>query len=138
MSNVIKGRKYQLAGFNIAQKGTLVNVFAKFCGVDEDPANLPERKPLHFANTTMDMGAIYPVLSPEEITKALIGPSDLAAREDIYRLPGHADEIVSDLGHEKMAQVLVEMGRAKRDYLNRDEWITTFVPAAAGPKHSHR
>ena len=31
----IAGEKYKLAGFDVYQKGTLVDVFAKFCGVNE-------------------------------------------------------------------------------------------------------
>lgn len=128
MSAAIKGKKYQLAGFDIAQKGTLVSVFATFCGADEDPANLPEKKTLEFADSSLELLAIYPQVSPEQITKALIGSPDLASRGEHIRLPGNADELLADLGAEQMALLLVEMGRAKRDYLSRE--THTFIPAA--------
>lgn len=138
MSAKIKGQQYQLAGFEIAQRGTLVKVFAKFCRADQDPANLPTRATLRFGNASVEMSPIYPSVSPEDIVKALIGPTDISEREDSVRLPGNADEVVSDLGAENAARLLVEMGRTKREYLARTEWLTTFIPVPKGPTPSQK
>lgn len=74
----IKGQKYQLAGFDMTQHGSLVQVFAKFCGADQDPANLPETRTVKmFANSpAQELPVIYPSLSAQDIVEALVGPDD--------------------------------------------------------------
>jgi hypothetical protein len=128
--SAIKGQKYQLAGFDISQKGTLVQVFAKFCGADQDPANLPETRTVKmFANSEpQEMRAIYPRLSQQDIVNALIGADDISAPVDHIRLPPSPEELMADLGEDQFSRILVEMGKAKKAYLNREEPITTFLP----------
>ena len=128
----IKGQKYQLAGFDIEQRGSLVNVFAKFCGVGQDPANLPETTPCKmFANSIVqDMPVIYPRLSGRDIVDTLIGPDDTAKQTvSALRLPHDAQDLLADLGADQFARVLVEMGKAKTSWLNRTpEPVIAFVP----------
>ncbi len=127
----IKGQKYQLAGFDITQRGSLVQVFAKFCGADQDPANLPETHMVKmFANSpAREMAVIYPRISAQDIVEALVGPDDTApkAGQDL-RLPGNADDLLADLGADQFTRVLVEMGKAKKSWLNRAEPVIDFVP----------
>ena len=127
----IKGQKYQLAGFDIAQNGSLVQVFAKFCGADQDPVNLPETRIVKmFANSSaQEWPVIYPSLSAQDIVEALVGPDDTApnATKDI-RLPDDAQDLLADLGEDQFARVLVEMGKAKKSWMNRAEPVVTFVP----------
>lgn len=123
------GKTLKLAGFDIHQKGTLVDVFARFCGLDQDPANLPQTRVMKlFADSVpAEMPCIYPVISAEEIAAVLVGPRDLAQANDSVRLPGGPGDVLADLGAEKLALLLPEMAKAKREYL--ENGIRTFVPA---------
>ena len=127
----IKGQKYQLAGFDMTQHGSLVQVFAKFCGADQDPANLPETRTVKmFANSpAQELPVIYPSLSAQDIVEALVGPDDTTPKptRDI-RLPDDAHDLLADLGADQFARVLVEMGKAKKSWMNRAEPIAAFVP----------
>lgn len=125
----IKGNTYKLAGFDIYQKGTLVNIFAKFCGVNEDPANLPQtRIGKLFANSEpMETPVLYPSLSAEQIVDTLVGPKDLAERRDSFHFGPTPAELLQDLGEDQFAKVLVEMGNAKKAFLS-GEGTSTFVP----------
>lgn len=125
-----EGTKYKLAGYNIVQKGTLVDVFAKFCGVDQDPLDLPETEMRKmFANgEPTEMPCIYPTISPEQILEALIGKRDTAPDGLSHlRLPGGPEDLIADLGPEKLALLLVEMGHTKQEYLQSER--RTFFPA---------
>lgn len=127
----IKGQKYQLAGFNITQRGSLVQVFAKFCGVGQDPAQLPGTKPFLISSQTppQQVPVIYPSLSAQDIVNALVGSDDItpAPGHDI-RLPGGAEDLLDDLGPDQFARVLVEIGKAKTAWLDRTETVTGFIP----------
>lgn len=124
------GKTLKLAGFDIHQKGTLVDVFARFCGLDQDPANLPQTRVMKlFADSApAEVPCIYPVISAEQIAEALVGPRDIAqGASGHFRLPGGPEDVLADLGAEKLALLLPEMAKAKRDYL--ENGIRTFVPA---------
>ncbi len=125
----IKGKTYKLAGFDIYQKGTLVDIFAKFCGINEDPANLPKtRASKLFANSQpMEAPVLYPSLSAEQIVDTLIGPRDLAERRDPLHFGPSPADLLRDLGEDQFAKVLVEMGKAKKAFLS-GEGTSTFVP----------
>lgn len=132
-----KGEKFQLAGFNIRTKGTLVDVFAEFCGINDTPtygsyvdkimiADMKEEK----AQTSGLLPRIGgPSISADEIVELLVGKSDLVpSHMDQFRLPiPSKEDLLEDIGPEKLALLLVEMGKAKKTYL---QGTTTFIPAA--------
>jgi len=127
------GKKYKLAGFDICQKGTLVDVFAKFCGIEQDPLNLPETysSKLFKDSEPAEMRCIYPSISPEEIVDVLVGNRDTALSVvHSLRLPGGKEDLLADLGPENLALLLVEMGKAKRNYMQeiKEKEFRTFVP----------
>jgi hypothetical protein len=125
------GSKFKLSGFNIQQKGSLVKVFAAFSGLnDNSPASqsyieeiavaeLKERGPGHVISTG-------PKVSVDDIVELLVGKQDLAIREDHLRLPlPSKEDLLKDIGPEKLALLLVEMGKAKAAYLRG---TNTFIP----------
>ncbi len=142
----IAGEKYKLAGFDVYQKGTLIDVFAKFCGVNETMEQIladdaAPKKPKASKAKPGTLGAILdkmprmpramslPSLSVQDIVDAVAGRRELAGngrdRLHITDAPG----VIKDLGPEKLAQVLVEMGEARRLVL--EEGQSTFVPVKA-------
>ena len=138
----IAGEKYKLAGFDVYQKGTLVDVFAKFCGVNETIEQIlaedaaPEvKKPSTAKPGTgaalleslprMPRAMTLPSLSVNDIVEAVAGRRDLADRPDHLQLTDKRG-VIQDLGPEKLAQVLVEMGEARRRVL--EEGQSTFIP----------
>ncbi len=138
--SVIKGQKFQLAGFDLVydltQKGALLSIFAKFCGVNDDPKNLPPTQLLQLSDASLELMSVYPRLSPEDILGALVGNPmlDEGAEQDQISFPGNADEILNDLGAEQMALVLVEMGKAKKNHLNQDGLqVNFFIPTSPAP-----
>lgn len=147
----IKGEKYKLAGIGVFQKGTLVDVFAKFARVDEDIDDIMANKPLKTARrrkakpgtvaslldglTPVPRSAMMPALSTQEIVDAIVGMRDLqvphAERLQLTDKRG----VIADLGPEKLAQVLVEMGKVRAQVLEEGQY--TFVPLkpkASAPK----
>ncbi|MDB5491755.1 MAG: hypothetical protein JWO78_1604 [Micavibrio sp.] len=137
----IKGKNYKLAGFEISQHNTLVRVFAKFCNHDDDPQNLPEKHngPIFQNGEPLSMQRIYPKISAQEIIDVLVGPDDISPKQqDSLGLPGNPEDILNDLGPEKLALVLVAIGKAKKEFLNRDIVINVFVPVAVTAAESKR
>jgi hypothetical protein len=136
----IKGDKYKLAGIDVFQKGTLVEVFAKFATLDETleditapaPAKQPGKaKPGTMAAvleqlTPLPRSATLPSLSVEDITDALVGPRNLQRDGRSHLQLTDKSGVIADLGPEKLASVLVEMGAARRKVL--EEGQSTFVP----------
>ncbi len=148
----IAGEKYKLAGIGVYQKGTLVDVFAKFCRTDENieqiiadenkaqkPRGNAKAKPgtvgALLANLPpLPRMASLPSLSVQDIVEAVAGKSDLQ-RSEMSRLRlTDTEGVIKDLGPEKLAQVLVEMGEARKQVLEQGQY--TFVPlkAPAAPK----
>jgi hypothetical protein len=143
--DVIKGNKYKLAGIDVVQKGTLVDVFAKFAHLDETlddiiykPSNTS--KPLSSETSIregsllsaleklppMPRSATMPTLSEEDVLSAIVGPKDIAPpRNSLVELTDKSG-VIEDLGPEKLAQVLVKMGEVKKEVL--DKGHRTFVP----------
>ncbi|MDF3024760.1 MAG: hypothetical protein K0R10_2121 [Alphaproteobacteria bacterium] len=140
----IQGDKYKLAGITVQVQGTLVDVFAKFAGVNENVDDIlankrekstkPEAKPgtlgaLLDSIEPLPREFLMPSLSVEDITNALLGARDL--RGNSHGLPEiHITDtpgVIADLGPEKLAQVLVEMGQAKREALSQG--FQTFIKA---------
>lgn len=135
----IAGEKYRLAGIGVAQKGTLVDVFAKFCGVNEDLAAIraedakpkvrevyPEGSAASILNslTPIPREFTLPTLSTEEILAVIVGKRDISARPRELQLVDNSG-VIKDLGPEKLAEVLVEMGRVRKQVL--DEGFYTLV-----------
>ncbi len=136
--DTIQGERYKLAAICVHQKGTLVQVFAKFARVndtfDDITSTPPKPAPSAVPGTA---GAVYeqlqplprgfnlPSLSAEEITAAIVGKKDISHYEQgpsLYDTEG----VIKDLGPEKLAQVLVKMGEVRKKVL--EEGHTTFVP----------
>lgn len=145
----IQGDKYKLAGITVQVQGTLVDVFAKFAGVNEnvddilankrEPRKTPKAKPGTLGAVLDKLEPLprefsMPSLTVEDITNALVGKRDLRG-DNTERL--HINDnrgVIADLGPEKLAQVLVEMGAAKREALSQG--FQTFIKAtpAKAPK----
>lgn len=145
----IQGDKYKLAGITVQVRGTLVDTFAKFARIDENVDDIlankretrtgPKAKPgtagaILEKMKPLSRAVLMPSLSVDDITNALLGARDL--RGDYNGLPDiHLTDtpgVIADLGPDKLAQVLVEMGEAKRKAL--EDGFQTFVrvkPAAA-------
>lgn len=145
----IRGEEYKLAGISVRTKGTLVDVFATFAGVNDDVEKLQaesdawdyetappvkERKEGEPASMLdglkpLPRATFWPELSTEDIVNAVVGPKDLKpSRLSRYELTDKSG-VIADLGPEKLAQVLVEMGKARKQVL--EEGQETFVPAKA-------
>lgn len=136
--DVIQGEKYKLAAICVHQKGTLVQVFAKFARVNDTfediTAKPPRPAPTPLPGTAgkkleqlepLPRGFNLPSLSAEDITQAIVGRKDIAAYdrgESLYDTEG----VIKDLGPEKLAKVLVKMGEVRQKVLA--EGHTTFVP----------
>lgn len=138
----IQGDKYKLAGITVQVQGTLVDVFAKFAGVNEnvddilankrEPRKTPKAKPGTLGAVLDKLEPLprefsMPSLTVEDITNALVGKRDLRG-DNTERL--HINDnrgVIADLGPEKLAQVLVEMGAAKREALSQG--FQTFIKA---------
>lgn len=145
----IQGEKYKLAGITVQVQGTLVDTFAKFARVEENVDDIlankrekrkgPKAKPGTVGAMLEKMEPLprefsMPTLSVADITNALVGPRDLRGdNRDHLRINDNRG-VIADLGPEKLAQVLVEMGEAKRNAL--EEGFQTFVRVkpAATPK----
>jgi hypothetical protein len=136
----IQGDKYKLAGITVQVQGTLVDTFAKFARIEENVDDIlankrekrkgPKAKPGTVAAMLEKMEPLprefsMPSLTVEDITNALVGARDLRANtHDQLRINDNRG-VIADLGPEKLAQVLVEMGEAKREALK--EGFQTFV-----------
>jgi hypothetical protein len=154
----IKGEKYKLAGIGIHEKGALVRVFAEFCGIDEDvqaimSERLKDERKQDLAETASETAselerltsagsilaglkplpryATMPTLSVEEITEAVVGRESLQASSHERLSLTDKKGVIADLGPEKLAQILVEMGRTRRQFLEAERY--TFVPQIGGP-----
>ncbi|MDI1228814.1 MAG: hypothetical protein PSY14_14130 [bacterium] len=136
----IQGDKYKLAGITVQVQGTLVDVFAKFAGVDESVDDIlankrekrktPKAKPGTLGAMLDKMEPLprefsMPSLTVEDITNVLVGARDLRGNGRDRLHIGDSRGVIADLGPEKLAQVLVEMGEAKREALK--EGFQTFV-----------
>lgn len=146
----IKGEKYKLAGITVRTKGTLVDVFATFAGVNEDiealmaeraawkpeeeekksPKPVKTDKPRTVGSilddlTPLPRWATLPGLSVEDLTDAIVGKSDLRVSEHHQLELTDKSGVIADLGPEKLAQVLVEMGRVRKQVLTEGQ--ETFV-----------
>lgn len=147
----IQGEKYKLAGITVQVQGTLVDTFAKFARVEENVDDIlankrekrkgPKAKPGTLGAMLEKMEPLprefsMPSLSVDDITNALVGARDLRGANnglsDIHLTdtPG----VIADLGPEKLAQVLVEMGEAKREALKQGLQTFVRVKPAAAPK----
>lgn len=158
-----KGTKYQLAGFKLHQKNGLVEVFAKFCGINDEPklevelsVNSIALAEFHEESAAAELACPKPVREPgqsrtgADILAGLSGiklPSGpYVSVDDVvvllgakpneddtrgmgrFRLPGpQKEELLEDLGSEKLGLLLVEMGKARANYLAGTE---TFIPLA--------
>ena len=137
-TGTIQGERYKLAAISVYQKGTLVQVFAKFARIHETyediPATPPKPAPSAVPGTAgaifeqlepLPRGFTMPSLSVDDITTAIVGKKDIAHYD---RGPSlfDTDGVIKDLGPEKLAQVLVKMGEVRKKVL--EEGHTTFVP----------
>ena len=138
----IQGEKYKLAGITVQLQGTLIDVFAKFAGVNEnvddilankrEPRKTPKAKPGTVGSILDKLEPLprefgMPSLTVEDITNALVGKRDLRG-DNTERLRINDNRgVIADLGPEKLAQVLVEMGEAKREALSQG--FQTFIKA---------
>lgn len=133
----IKGKKYKLAGFDILQRNSLVEVFAKFCRHEDDSRNLPRTaaaQPMFKNSPLAETPRLYPTITAQQIVDILVGPDDISAKAaDQFRLPGGPEDLLEDLGAEKLALVLAAIGEAKKNYLGRDIVVRTFIPAEDNP-----
>lgn len=139
----IQGDKYKLAGIEVYQKGTLVDVFAKFCGISENIEDILADKPKQ--NVPREpakpgtMGEILekmtpvprrytlPSLSIDDIINAVVGKRDLQNPvNDELRIIDNRG-VIEDLGPEKLALILIEMGEARKKVL--EEGLHAFVPS---------
>lgn len=143
----IQGDKYKLAGITVQVQGTLVDTFAKFARVEENVDDIlankrekrktPKAKPGTVGAMLEKMEPLprefsMPSLSVEDITDALVGARDLRGSNRSQLQLTDKSGVIADLGPVKLAQVLVEMGEAKREALK--EGFQTFVrvkPATA-------
>jgi hypothetical protein len=129
------GQKFKLAGFNIRTKGTLVDVFAEFCGINDTPKgeSYVDKNMIADMNEMAKAPGLLHIDGPripaDEIVELLVGKSELVpSHMDQYRLPGPSKEdLLKDIGPEKLALLLVEMGKARKTYL---QGVNTFIPAA--------
>lgn len=126
------GKKYKLAGFDIVQKGTLVDVFARFCDLDQDPANLPKTRSMTLfrGSEPAEVPCIYPRISADQIAGVILGSRDIAQRSDQVRLPTSPEDILADLGPEKLALLIPQMARVRNDYIRNEQ--NTFMPVVTG------
>lgn len=120
----IKGEKYELAGFQFQHAGSLVSVFAKFSKIGKQAVEDCARYPSHYGEAVkpyeFDPEApilIDPCLSAGQIFKALVGEDDLAAKNGAELDVTGAEDVINDLGAEKLGQLLVEMGKVRKKYL---------------------
>lgn len=154
-----KGAKYQLAGFSLHQKNGLVEVFAKFCGVGDEPkpdvelsvnsitsAEFQEERTASVATcpktvhkpgqsgTVADLLANLPRLQTP--SGPFVSVDDLVVLlgaktgegNSMLRLPGpQKEDLLEDLGAEKLGLLLVEMGKARVNYLAGTE---TYIALA--------
>jgi hypothetical protein len=154
----IQGEKYKLAGIGLQQKGALVRIFAAFCGIGEDvEAIMAERlkgeqqkdvvETASQATPDLDQPgsarsilaglkplpryATMPTLSVEEITEAVVGRDSLQSSSHERLSLTDKKGVIADLGPEKLAQVLVEMGSTRRRFLEEERY--TFLPRIGGP-----
>lgn len=140
----IKGATYKLAGIEVVQKGTLVDVFAKFARLDETLKDITATKAPRKVKSNAPAGSLaatlaklpplprsltLPTLSVEDITDAIVGKRDIAPSEGMHLQVTDKRGVIADLGSEKLAQVLVKMGEARKQVLNQN--VTTFVPMMA-------
>jgi len=136
----IAGEKYRLAGIGVAQKGTLVDVFAKFCGINEDlaairaedakpkePKVYPEGSAAAILNslTPIPKEHTLPSLSTQDIVEAIVGRRETARSEHMRLHLSDTPGVIKDLGPEKLAEVLVEMGKVRKQVL--EEGFYTVV-----------
>lgn len=134
----IKGEKYKFAGVEVYQKGTLVQVFAKFAKIEDNYEDLLVTKCTTEEEKQAVKGGMFegmyddpstlleqlPCLSVDDIMGYLVGKEELATRRASVDL-NHENEVKSDLGPEKMARILVKMGEARKQVLS--EGHRTFV-----------
>ena len=146
----IRGEEYRLAGISIYQKGTLVSVFAKFSNLDDvvneqgerilspKPPKMPKEPdaPRTIADAFMDLdlNRFLETLSVQDITDAVVGKKDLQSSRGSHLSLDDKDGVIADLGPEKLAQVLVEMGEAHKQFL--EEGHSVFIPFSSEPKAS--
>lgn len=146
----IQGEKYKLAGITVQVQGTLVDTFAKFARIEESIDDIlankrekrkgPKAKPGTLGAMLDKLEPLprefsMPSLSVADITHALLGPRDLGGdnHHDHLRINDNRG-VIADLGPEKLAQVLVEMGEAKREALKHGLQTFVRVKPAAAPK----
>lgn len=138
----IRGEKYKLVGIGVLQKGTLVDVFAKFAKVDEDIDDIMSNKPLKNARRKkakpgtlgslldglkpLPRSALMPTLSAQDIVEAVVGERDLQRDGMSHIELVDNSGVIADLGPGKLAQVLVEMGKVRAQVLEEGQY--TFVP----------
>ncbi len=145
----IQGDKYKLAGITVQVQGTLVDTFAKFARVEESVDDIlankrekrktPKAKPGTLGAMLDKMEPLpreflMPTLSVDDITDALVGARDLRGNNRSHLQLTDKSGVIADLGPEKLAQVLVEMGEAKRDALKEGFQTFVRVKPAAAPK----
>lgn len=134
--DVIQGDKYKLAGISVHQKGTLVQVFAKFARINDSLADIvaTPARPAPKEGAAPDFlqplprGMMMPSLSAEDITAAIVGRKELAhgPAECCGESLMDTDGVIKDLGPQKLAQVLVKMGEVRKHVLEQGQ--ITFVP----------
>jgi hypothetical protein len=115
----IVGKSYKLAGFEFYPEGKLTKIFAKFCGTDQDPANLPVMTYHPFFKR--DMEAIYPSLSAATIGEIISGEA-----------PGQRGAVIhaalyKDFTPEQWFQILQGMNKATAAY-NEVRKQPVFIP----------
>lgn len=134
--DVIQGERYKLAGISVHQKGTLVQVFAKFARINDTLADitaLPARPAPKEGDAPdflqpLPRGMMMPSLSVDDIAAAIAGRKDLnhgpadCCGESLM----DTDGVIKDLGPAKLAQVLVKMGEVRKHVLEQGNM--TFVP----------
>lgn len=121
MSNNVEGKSsYKLAGFEFRQEGRLTRAFAKFCGKDEDPENLPTHK--YHPVLRQEVEAFYPTLSSGAIAAMITGES----KNDKFL---NSLGLAADFTQDQWVDILRQLSNAA-DAFEKQRQQPVFVPVA--------
>jgi hypothetical protein len=124
----IKGKVYKFAGCEarIVQKSDSLFLKAVFCGVADDPENLPRVSLFDALN-----GKERPVrttLRADDIMKAIVSHDAYAATQATPEATWHIRDVALDLGPAKLRKAMMLCSRVSAQDLKDCEM--TFIPAA--------
>jgi len=114
----IAGEKYRLSGFTIQQRGELVQVFANFCNIDEDPDNLAKTKYSAFFKD--EAAIIRPSLSTKTIFEYIAGNEDepiYSPRPRLSLANMKGVPVLDDLNKVQIYALLQLMRAAREEYI---------------------